>query len=142
MNKNRLYTLMIIMLATFTIVGLILLFVLLDIGDKDVEAAPTIDEIIDNSMDMDDITTNLLDEGFIRVSFKIETDSKGSKKELQKRDFQVRNIIIQEISEMKAEQFSGKEGKIYLEEKLMNKINELMQDGNVNRVYITSFLLQ
>ncbi|MDX8365072.1 flagellar basal body-associated protein FliL [Cytobacillus sp. IB215665] len=142
MGKNKWYIFMIVMLAILAIIGSILIYILLDSSNANAEEPPTIDEIIVNSVDIDDITTNLLDHGFIRVSFKVETDGKDAKKELEKRDFQVRNIMIQELSEMKAEQFDGKQGKIALQDKLLTQMNEIMQDGTIQNVYITSFLLQ
>ena len=51
------------------------------------------------SVDIKEITTNLASNDFIRISFKIQTDSKKAKEELEKRDFQVNNIIILELSE-------------------------------------------
>ncbi|MGM7681693.1 flagellar basal body-associated protein FliL [Cytobacillus sp. Hm23] len=142
MGKNKWYIFLIVMLAILAIIGSILIYILLDSRNANAEEPPTIDEIIVNSVDIADITTNLLDHGFIRVSFKVETDGKDAKKELEKRDFQVRNIMIQELSEMKAEQFDGKQGKIALQDKLLTQMNEIMQDGTIQNVYITSFLLQ
>ncbi|HJV30715.1 MAG TPA: flagellar basal body-associated FliL family protein, partial [Bacillales bacterium] len=62
--------------------------------------------------------------------------------ELTKRDFQVKNIIIEELSEKKAQDLQGKAGKLQLENTLKMKTNELMQDGKVVKVYITESLLQ
>ena len=43
---------------------------------------------------------------------------------------------------MKAENFKGKKGMIALEERLKQQINQVMQEGKVEQVYITSFILQ
>ncbi len=64
------------------------------------------------------------------------------RKNLEKRIFQVNNIIILELSEKKTEDIKGKDGQKKLEEDIKVKINELMQDGKVEKVYITQFLLQ
>ncbi|MGV3240632.1 flagellar basal body-associated protein FliL [Streptococcus hyovaginalis] len=71
---------------------------------------PSIDEILESSVDIEEMTTNLASNNFIRISFKIQTDSKEAKEELEKRDFQVKNIIIQELSEKKSEELKGKNG--------------------------------
>ena len=94
------------------------------------------------SVDIKEITTNLASNDFIRISFKIQTDSKKAKEELQKRDFQVNNIIILELSGLEVEEIQGKEGQLKLEETLKTKINEILQEGKVQKVYITQFLLQ
>ena len=52
------------------------------------------------------------------------------------------NIIILELSEKKPEDIKGKVGQQKLEEDIKVKINELMQNGKVEKVYITQFLLQ
>lgn len=98
--------------------------------------------MLENSVDIPQLTTNLASDDFIRISFKIQTDSTDAKDEVQKRDFQVKNLIIQDLSEKKAEDIRGKEGKQELENSLKTQINELMQDGKVVKVYITDSLLQ
>lgn len=104
--------------------------------------APTIDEVLKMSVDVKQITTNLSDDSIIRISFKILTDSKEAKEELEKRDFQVRNIIILTLSEKKSGDLKGKSGQVKLEEELKEKFNGILQSGNVKKVYITESLLQ
>jgi flagellar FliL protein len=108
----------------------------------DASKGPSIDEVIKNSVDITDLTTNLATNNYVKMSFKIETDSKAAKDELTKRDFQVKNIMIEELSNMKADDIQGKAGKIKLEQILKNRINQIMQDGIVVQVYITDSLLQ
>ncbi len=79
---------------------------------------PTIDEIIEASVDIPEITTNLADGSFVNFTLKIQTDSKEAAEELTKRDFQMNNIVIQELSEMTEEDLEGKQGKIYLKIRL------------------------
>jgi len=132
---------MLILLLTITLVGAgAFIYIWKFSGDK--EKAPSIEEIVESSVDIEEITTNLATDNFIRISFKIQTDSKKAKEELEKRDFQVKNIIIQELSEKKPEDLKGKEGQAKLENNLKDKINELMQDGKVVHVYIVNSLLQ
>ncbi|MFK4998003.1 flagellar basal body-associated FliL family protein [Bacillus sp. N9] len=63
------------------------------------------------------------------------------KKEFEKRDFQIQNMIIGELSEMEPADLHGKEGKKMLEDSMKEKINELMQVGKVVEVYITSYII-
>jgi flagellar FliL protein len=115
---------------------------LLNTNNQSKSSEPTIDEVLEMSVDIKEITTNLASNDFIRISFKIQTDSKKAKEELQKRDFQVNNIIILELSGLEVEEIQGKEGQLKLEETLKTKINEILQEGKVQKVYITQFLLQ
>lgn len=140
--KSKTMTIMMISLATITLVGVISLVVLLKFSGNEEAKDPSIEEVIENSVDIPEMTTNLMSNDFIRISFKIQTDSKKAKKELAKRDFQVNNIIIEELSELKAEELQGKKGKELVETKVKDKVNSLMQEGAVEKVYITSMMIQ
>ncbi|WP_026585527.1 flagellar basal body-associated protein FliL [Bacillus sp. J33] len=142
MKNNKLFMIMLIMLVVIALVGAIALVVVMKFSDDKGAKEPTIDEVLEASVDIPQVTANLASDDYIRISFKIQTDSKKAKEELEKRDFQVKNLIIQELSEMKAEDVQGKEGQIKLQEDLKNKINGLMQEGKIVQVYITESLLQ
>lgn len=133
---------MIIMLVAITLVGAVAVIVVKQLNnDGSGPKEPSIDEVLEASVDVPQLTTNLASNDFIRISFKIQTDNKKAKEELEKRDFQVKDIIIQELSEMTAEDIQGKEGQTKLKEVLKGKINGLMQKGKVEEVYITESLL-
>ena len=133
---------MFILLVIIALVGAVAIIMLLNTNNQSKDSEPTIDEVLEMSVDINEITTNLASNDFIRISFKIQTDSKDAKEELEKRDFQVNNIIILELSGLKVEEIQGKEGQLKLEETLKTKINEILQEGKVQKVYITQFLLQ
>lgn len=142
MKKNKLVMIMAIILVAITLVGAIAIVVILKVTGEDKEKELTIDEVLEASVDIPQMTANLASDDFIRISFKIQTDSVKAKEELEKRDFQVKNIIILELSEKKAEDLKGKEGQTMLESDLKSKISEIMQEGKVENVYITESLLQ
>ncbi|WP_153123708.1 flagellar basal body-associated protein FliL [Peribacillus tepidiphilus] len=141
--KNKLLTIMLILLVSITLVGVIAVVVIMKFtGDEAASNEPTIDEIIEASVEVPEITTNLASGDFIKISFTIQTDSKKAKEELEKRNFQVKNIIITELSELKSEELEGKAGKEKLQEKLKTRFNSIMQKGTIEKVYITSSILQ
>ncbi|MGG7618859.1 flagellar basal body-associated protein FliL [Robertmurraya sp. GLU-23] len=142
MKKNKLVMIMAILLVAITLVGAIAVVVILKVTGEDKEKELTIDEVLEASVDIPQMTANLASNDFIRISFKIQTDSVEAKEELEKRDFQVKNIIILELSEKSAEDLKGKEGQQKLENDLKSKISEIMQEGKVEHVYITESLLQ
>jgi len=142
MKNNKLVMIMLVMLVAIMLVGGIAIVTVMKLTGEDGEKGPSIDEVLEASVDIPEVTTNLASNDFIKISFKIETDSEKAKEELQKRDFQVRNIIIYELSEKKSEELQGKEGKMNLEETLKSKLNGLMQEGKIKKVYITGSLLQ
>ncbi len=142
MKNNKLLMIMLMMLVAITLIGAIALVLVMKFSGDNETKKPTIDEVLEASVDIPQVTANLASDDYIRISFKIQTENKKAKEELQKRDFQVKNLIIQELSEMKAEDIQGKEGQIKLQEDLKTKINGLMQEGKIVQVYITESLLQ
>lgn len=144
MKNNKLMIIMLGMVGSILIVGTIFLVLILNSqkasGDESKE--PTIDEILEASVDIPEMTTNLQGNDFIRIAFKIQSDSKKAKEELEKRSFQVQNIIIEELSSKTAEDLSSAEGKQQLEDVIQTRTSELMQKGSIVRVYITSAVIQ
>lgn len=141
--KKNLMTIMLIILVAITLVGVIAVVVVTKLSDStSAEGKPSIDEIVKSSVEIPEITTNLAGNDYIKISFMVQTESKKAKEELEKRNFQVKNIIITELSEMKAEELTGKKGKEKLQETLKTRMNELMEEGKVEKVYITSSILQ
>ncbi|WP_066327242.1 flagellar basal body-associated protein FliL [Anoxybacteroides amylolyticum] len=133
---------MLIVLVTITLLSAVALVVVLKFTGKEEKKAPTADEIVASSVDVPEITTNLADGSFIKISFKIQMNSEDGKAEAEKRDFQIKDIIIEQLSMMKPADFNGEQGKTSLKNRLKEKINQIMQDGKVEQVYITSFILQ
>lgn len=140
--KNRVLTVSLIILVSITLISVIFLLLALNFTKGKENAEPTIDEIIEASVDVPEITTNLAGRQFIRISLKVQTDNKNAAVELAKREFQVKNIVIQELSEMTPQDLEGKAGKQAFENALKSYLNPLMQSGIVERVYITSYIIQ
>ncbi|MFS0595172.1 flagellar basal body-associated protein FliL [Peribacillus frigoritolerans] len=141
--KKNLLTIMLIILVAITLVGVIAVVVVTKLSDPtSAKDKPSIDEIVQSSVEVPEITTNLAGNDYIKISFMVQTENKKAKEELEKRNFQVKNIIITELSEMKAEDLTGKKGKEKLQEALKTRMNELMEEGKVEKVYITSSILQ
>lgn len=142
MFKNKLVNIMLIILLALTLVGTVAVIMVLKLTNVEESAEPSAKELVESTVSIEEITTNLLSDQFIRISFTIQTDGKKAKEELEMRDFQVRDVIIKELSDMKADQFQGQKGVVELEERLKVKVNELMQEGKVVKVYTTSKMLQ
>lgn len=141
-SKNKLLTIMLIILVSITLVGVVALLIVMQLNKTEEDKEPNIDQILESSVDIPEITTNLAANKFIRISLKVQTDSVKAAEELTKRDFQVKNIVITELSEMTPAELEGKEGKAMFESALKTKIGELMDDGEIQQVYITSYIIQ
>lgn len=133
---------MFIIIGAITLIGATAFIVFTKFTGDEKPKEPTIDEVIASTVEVPEITTKLLSNDYLRISFNIQTDNEKAKEELEKRQFQVKNLIIKELSDMKSEEFKGEEGIASLESKLEVRINELMQEGKVVKVYATSFLPQ
>ena len=140
--KNKLLTIILIFLAAIALLGVIAVFVWMNYTSDASNEEPSIDEVLKLSVEIPEITTNLSDNTLMRVTYMMETDNKKAKEELEKRIFQVNDIVINELSEMKAEQLNDKKGKLEFENKLKEQVNELMQEGKVTQIYTTSSILQ
>jgi len=143
--KNKLLLTMLIILVSITLVGVIVLVVVNQLskeGEEEEIAAPTIEEIVEASVEIPEVTTSIANSNFARVSMTIQTDSAKAGKELSQRDFQVRDIIIDELSELTRSDLEGRAGKDAFEEMIKGRVNELMQEGEIVQVYTTSIVVQ
>ncbi|MBO8155230.1 MAG: flagellar basal body-associated protein FliL [Bacillaceae bacterium] len=140
MNRKAI-KIMLSILISLVILGIIALVIVLNIkSDSNADGTRDIDEIIESSFETEEITTDLKDDRFVRIQFRIVTDSNKAKKELQKRDFQLKNILIKELSQMEEEDF--KTGITNLENTIKLKLNQLMNDGKVTEVYTIRKVIQ
>ena len=143
MKKNKLLTIMLAIIAVIALIGVIAYVLLTQLnGEAKESKEPTIEEVLLTAVDIPEIRTNLADGHYAILQMKITTDSKDAAKELTQRIFQVNNLAIQELSEMTEEDLEGKQGKILFEKAIKAKMNELMQEGEIQQVYITSFIVQ
>ncbi|SFF70576.1 flagellar FliL protein [Halobacillus alkaliphilus] len=139
--KNRVFKTMIIILSALTLLGAAALIIVINLnGTDEVSGKRSIDEIRESSMLTEDITTDLKNGDFVRIRFRVVTDSKKSLEELQKRDFQMQNILIKELAVMDSESFQSGLGD--LEDQLKTKLNEVMSQGTVTDVYTVDKVLQ
>ena len=142
MKKNKLLTIMLAIIAVIALIGAIAYVLLTQLnGEAKEPTEPTIEEVRLASVDIPEIRTNLADGHYVILQLTIETDSEDAAKELTQRIFQVNNIAIQELSEMTEEDLEGKQGKIFFEKAIKAKMNEMMQEGEIQQVYITSFMV-
>lgn len=142
MKNNKLLTIMLIILVSITLIGVVALVVVTQFSKDPAGAAqPSIDEIIEQSVDVPELSTNLADKRYVKLSLKIQTDSKDAAEEIGKRDFQVKNILVELLSDMSSKDLEGQKGKELLTNALKAKFNSLMQNGEVQKVYITSFAI-
>ncbi|ELK44749.1 flagellar basal body-associated protein FliL [Halobacillus sp. ACCC02827] len=137
----KLFKIMVISFSSLLVLGVIAFVLVLNMGDtKKASGERSIDDIVDSSYTTEEITTDLESGDYVRISFRIVADSKDTVKELEKRDFQVQNILLKELAVMDAESFQS--GLSDLEATLKLKLNEFMDEGSVTDVYTVTKVLQ
>ncbi|WP_214826826.1 flagellar basal body-associated FliL family protein [Exiguobacterium algae] len=100
------------------------------------------EELSERSFMTDDMTTNIQDERFINVQFTIVTDSIETKEDLELRKFQVNNVILGDLAGMTKSKLTTKEDMQKFEQTLREQINGLLEEGEVQRVYMTKKIIQ
>ena len=139
MNKFLKVTLL--SLVIIILIGAVAAVIVINVLDKKNEnGEPSIDEIIEYSYQTPEITTDLSDGSFVRIQFQIVTDNKDAKEEIEKREFQVKNILIKELATMDEEAF--KSGLSNVEDILKVELNKVMTEGSIIDVYTISKILQ
>jgi flagellar protein FliL len=104
---------------------------------------PTVSDIVDHlSVATDEMTTNLKDDKFIKVSFLMQVSNKDAKTELEKRQFQVKNTILYLLSNKTEHDLEGQKGIKKLETSLKDQLNQLMKKGQIVHVYTTEKIIQ
>lgn len=140
MKNNRILTISLILIIVVLIGGIIFLLTT-DRLHAEKEEEQTIDDVLKVSVHINEITTNLLDHKYVRTSLTLQGDGPKAKSEIEKRDFQIRDLLISELSGMKSDDLRGKEGKEIFGKMIKEKINELMQEGTVVDVYVTAYII-
>jgi len=140
-RMSRLVKTMITSLAILLVGGGIAVVVIANVtgqsifGEKD-----SIEQMVKYSYETSEITTDLSDGTFVKIQFQILTDGKKAHSELTHRDFQIKNIIIKELSPMTQDDF--KTSLADIEKNLQNKLNELMTEGEIIDVYTINKISQ
>ncbi|NRD79375.1 flagellar basal body-associated FliL family protein [Bacillus sp. BRMEA1] len=103
---------------------------------------PSIDDLINNSIDVDPVTTNFSDGGYIKAQFKLITNSQKNADEIKKLPFRLEDTIIQTINQMKKEDAVGPNGFTLIENNVKNDLNKALGKTYFTRVYLVDKLIQ
>lgn len=140
MVKNRLVFSMVVIMLTMIIIGLAA--VILHFNMTHGANKQSINDVVASSWETKEITANTMDDQFIRIQFQIQLDNKKAKKEIEKRDFQVYDIIYNMMTDMKAEEFLAEDSLVQFERTLINEINSILENGEVVKIYTVEKIIQ
>ncbi|WP_080874751.1 flagellar basal body-associated protein FliL [Oceanobacillus timonensis] len=100
----------------------------------------SIDDMVSHSYETSEVTTDIMDNRYVQVQFQVITDDNDAIDELEKRDFQITNLLIKELAVMDEDEFQT--GLDDLEDTLKTNLNEMMTEGTVTEVYTIKKILQ
>ena len=93
-----------------------------------------------------DFTTNMSREGnagkFLRTQIRVEMSDKDLVDEMKDKNILLRDAVISTMSDKRFTQISSKKGKIKLKEEIKNRLNSVLQEGEIEEVYFTIFIIQ
>ncbi|MEA1919614.1 MAG: flagellar basal body-associated protein FliL [Campylobacterota bacterium] len=94
---------------------------------------------------LDNFTVNLLSESgrrYLKVQMNLELSGEELGAELDTRKAVIRDIIIRLLSSKSLEEISTSKGKEKLKDQIVDQLNMRLQDGQINNVYFTEFVVQ
>ncbi|CEI84292.1 hypothetical protein J18TS1_14870 [Oceanobacillus oncorhynchi subsp. incaldanensis] len=100
----------------------------------------SIDDMVSHSYETPEVTTDIKDDRYVQVQFQVITDDNKAVEELEKRGFQITNLLIKELAVMEVDDFQT--GLDELEDTLKTDLNEMMTEGTVTEVYTIKKILQ
>jgi flagellar basal body-associated protein FliL len=93
-----------------------------------------------------DFTTNMAVNDragkFVRVEVRLEMSDTDMADELKYKNIRLRDAVIEEMSLKRFSQVSTSKGKEELKENIKNRINTIVDDGEIKEVYFTQFIIQ
>jgi flagellar FliL protein len=96
-------------------------------------------------VNIDSFIVNIIDDEesrYLKAAITIEVDAEAASLELSQRMPQVKDAILLLIGNKSYSELSDLQGKIQLRAELINKINSILKQGKVKRIYFTDFVVQ
>jgi flagellar FliL protein len=93
------------------------------------------------STEIKDVLTNLSSGDFIKISFTFVLSNENGKEEFELLDFKIRHIINLTLADLSPEEIKGSQGNDFVSSTIMNKINQVLEEGKVREVNITSLVI-
>jgi flagellar FliL protein len=94
---------------------------------------------------LESFIVNIIDDEesrYLKAAITLEVDADPASLELSQRMAQVQDAILLLIGNKTYAELSDLQGKIQLRAELINKINSLLKQGKVKRIYFTDFVVQ
>jgi flagellar protein FliL len=96
-------------------------------------------------LDLGEMIVNLSDEGqarYAKIVVVLEFDNGEGLEEANKRDPQIRDIVVELLSSEKAGEILSLDGRKDLKKRIAQRINSVMCEGIVEEIYFTTVVVQ
>ncbi len=91
----------------------------------------------------DPFTTNLKGgKRYIKVDMQIEVMDKSFTKDLDKKNAEIRDEIYSTLRDSSPDEIDGSKGQDILRQKLVNRLNTLLDTKAITNIYFTDFVIQ
>ncbi len=119
----------------------------LDSKEKNVPPKETtgVESRIGPMVEIDNFVVNLMereDIRYLKASITLEADSSEAEEELRNRISQVRDLILLHTGNKSLDELRDLQGKMQLRAELLAKINGILRQGRVKKIYFTDFVIQ
>lgn len=96
---------------------------------------------------LESFIVNLMDRAgsgkrYLKITIELEVESEEDNNRIQERETQLKDTIILLLSGQTFKDINSMEGKLYLKQSLLSRINQVMGEGLVRRLYFTEFVVQ
>jgi flagellar basal body-associated protein FliL len=93
-----------------------------------------------------DFTTNLATHDragkFVRVEVRLQMSDTDMTQELKDKNIRLRDAVIDEMSLKRFSQLSTPKGKMALKDNIRSRLNDIVDEGEIEEVYFTKFIVQ
>ncbi|MBN2427690.1 MAG: flagellar basal body-associated FliL family protein [Deltaproteobacteria bacterium] len=96
-------------------------------------------------LDIDSFIVNILDEEgthYLKAAVTLEVDTPFTLDEINKRMPQIRDAILLQVGNKTFRELADLEGKLQLRAELISRLNEILETGEIKKIYFTDFVVQ
>jgi len=122
-------------------------------GDKEEKISPEEEQAllqkqakeVGPMVNIDTFIINILDDQesrYLKAAITLEVDSQEASMEINSRMPQIKDAILLLIGNKTFAELNDLQGKIQLRAELINKVNSILLNGKVKRIYFTDFVVQ
>ncbi len=110
---------------------------------KPASADPT--EMVGEVFSLDPFVVNLNESRgnrYLKTTISLEMSDKELLSELERREPQIRDMTLALLTSKNTRELQALEGKFRLREELISRVNAMLINGHIKRVYFTEFVIQ